>query len=131
MKNEPENESTPLAADTIIGSAVKIKGDLISTGNVSIHGAVEGQVQTDGDVVVGDSAKLSAQLTAQNAQIAGQVRGNITVAGLLKLTASASVHGDISAQTLEIEPGAVFVGKSSMAKENGEKTASDEAKSEA
>jgi len=125
-----QQEETLLSADTVIGSAVKVKGDLISKGNISIHGSVDGQVTTDGDVLVGDSAKLSAALTAQNAQISGTVRGNITVSGLLKITNSGIVNGDISAQILEIEPGAQFIGKCTMAKEKTDKIDKDRAKNE-
>jgi cytoskeletal protein CcmA (bactofilin family) len=114
-------EETLLSADTVIGSAVKVKGDLISKGNISIYGSVDGQVTTAGDVLIGDSAKLSASLAAQNAQISGIVKGNVTVSGLLKITSSGVVQGDISAQTLEIEPGAQFTGKCSMPKEKIEK----------
>lgn len=130
MKANKQDGGDFLTTDTVIGSAVKIKGDLVSSGNISIYGQVEGNVQTDGDILVGDSAKLTASLSAQNAQISGIVKGNVAVTGLLKLTSTGNIHGDITAQTLEIEAGATFTGKCSMAKEKVEKTGKYEAKNE-
>ena len=118
MKKEVLEQVSAAQTGSVIGASVKVKGNLVSEGNIEIHGEVEGEIKTLGDVYVGEGAKISADISAQNAEVAGKVKGNISVADHLKLSGTAEVKGDISAKTLGIDPGAVFVGKSSMARES-------------
>lgn len=102
---------TPKGQETIIAQGVRVEGDFVSQGSISIQGEVIGSVKTDADLEVGETAKIEASVSARNARIAGEIKGNVEVQERLDLLASARVLGDIAAQMLSIEPGASISGK--------------------
>lgn len=104
--------------ETIVGPSVKVEGDFISKGNVVIEGTVMGSVKTDQNLRVEEGAHISADVRANNIRVAGEIKGNVHVAGLLELTASARVFGDIETKTLVVAAGATLHGNCIM---DGEK----------
>jgi len=110
FKQSPESQPAS-SSETIIGPSVKIEGELKAVGNVSIEGLVTGSVSTDKDVLVGEKAVIVADVRAQNATIAGQVKGSIQISGHLTLRPSAKVQGDINTKTIAIESGAQINGQ--------------------
>ncbi|MEK7516151.1 MAG: polymer-forming cytoskeletal protein [Patescibacteria group bacterium] len=97
--------------ETIIAQGVRVEGDLVSQGPIAIQGEVIGNVKTDADLEVGETAKIEANVSARNARVAGEIKGNMEVHERLDLAASARILGDITAQTLTIESGASVNGK--------------------
>ncbi|KKR08559.1 MAG: hypothetical protein UT32_C0001G0079 [Parcubacteria group bacterium GW2011_GWC2_39_14] len=100
--------------DTLIGSSIKIEGDLVSNGSINVEGEVVGSLKTEKRLRVGEKAKVVADVKAQEAFISGTIQGNITVGGRLELSSTARVTGDIQSATLSIAAGAIFNGKSTM-----------------
>jgi len=113
--NDEDDYKNGAAEDTIIGSAIKVEGDLVSSGNIIVEGEVSGSVKTDKDLRIGEKSKITAEVSAREAFIAGKVRGNITIQNKLELASTAEINGDIVAATLIIAAGAVFNGKCTMA----------------
>lgn len=109
-----ENTQHAQPDDTIIGSTIKIEGDLVSNGNIIVEGEVLGSLKTEKSLRVGPEAKVKADIKASEALISGTVEGNVVIDGKLQLTETAVVNGDIKAKVLSIEPGAVFNGSCSM-----------------
>ncbi len=114
-----DEEYTPLAGtnddvETIVGPSVKVEGDFVSKGNVVIEGTVSGSVKTDKNLRVEEGASINANVKAQNVRVAGEVRGNVVVSGLLELTESARVLGDIQTKTLVVAAGATLHGNCKM-----------------
>ena len=100
--------------ETIIGKDTAIKGTINSKGTIRIDGKFEGDISTTGNIMVGDNAIITAQVTALNATIAGTVYGNVEVSEKLELLASAKMYGDIKVGVLTISPGATFKGACTM-----------------
>jgi cytoskeletal protein CcmA (bactofilin family) len=100
--------------ETVVGPSVKIQGDVISEGNIRIEGQVTGKVQTTQSVYIGDKAKITADVIAGSAIIAGEILGNIKVGNHLIMQGSAVIAGDISCSILRVEDGARFSGKCTM-----------------
>jgi cytoskeletal protein CcmA (bactofilin family) len=107
-KNDPSPR--PGSFETLLGKSIEIKGTVKSKGSLRIEGAVEGSIETLGDVTVSEGAVLNASLKAQSATVAGIVNGNVTCSGRLELYPSARVKGDVIASMLAISEGAVFEG---------------------
>jgi cytoskeletal protein CcmA (bactofilin family) len=101
-------------AETIVASGMRIDGELKSPGSVRIDGMVSGKVHSGGDVVIGPTAKIEADVIAINATIAGSVKGNITIKNSLLLTQTAHVLGNINCAQFGIEAGAFFSGQCRM-----------------
>ena len=102
-----ELESAPI--NTITSGSV-IKGNVNAHGDFRLDGTLEGDITLSGKLVVGEEGKITGNIICQNANIIGQVTGNISVKELLTLTHSAVVRGDILINRLSIEPGAIFSG---------------------
>jgi len=123
-KNDPQPKSGNF--ESLFGKSIEIKGTVKSKGSLRIEGAVEGSVETEGDVTISESALLNASLKANNATVAGTVNGNITCSGRLELYPSARVKGDIIAAMFAVSEGAVFEGHAQV--KEAAKTAQSEAK---
>jgi cytoskeletal protein CcmA (bactofilin family) len=122
-----ENKDKPVAvkndgAETIVGTSVKLKGNLHSSGDIIVDGAVSGELKTKGSVIVGPNANILANIKAQNVQVSGSVQGNIEASDKIQITETGRVLGDISAAVLSIAPGAIFTGSSKMADTHREPT---------
>jgi len=96
--------------ETVIAAGVKVEGDFTSPGNVRIEGIVKGSVKADGNLFVSDTARIEADVRADNAMIAGEVTGDLTVAEKLELSSTAKVNGNITARVMSVEAGAVISG---------------------
>jgi cytoskeletal protein CcmA (bactofilin family) len=97
-------------AGTIIGPSVKIQGDISSDGSIQIEGQITGTVNSNQSVFIGKNAKLTADITANEADISGEVQGKLIISGLLILQATARVSGEITCPVMRMEDGAVFSG---------------------
>ena len=102
------------AAETIVGTSVKLKGNLKSDGDITIDGSVNGEIKTKGAVNIGPNAQVIANVKAKKVIVSGTVQGNIEASERLTLTETGRVYGDIVANVLSITAGAIFTGKSNM-----------------
>ena len=100
--------------ETIIGQSTTIKGSLSSSGSLRIDGQFDGDVNTTGDLIVGETARIKAQINVRNAVIAGTITGNMDVSEKLELYPTARVIGDLKVGTLIVGEGAVFKGNCEM-----------------
>lgn len=128
MFNKEEGRISPQEAETVIGPSVKVEGDFVGEGNVTVEGSVLGTLKTKQDLQVNEGAKIKANVEAQNVVIAGEVKGNIKVSEKIELKPSAQVNGDITCKIISIESGAVFNGKC-LCGEDASQTKIDSAKS--
>ena len=103
--------------ETVVGPSVKVQGDFISQGNIVIEGEVKGSIKTDKQLRVEEGAKIDADVSAEGALLAGEVRGNIHILGTAELTPTAKLYGDLEAKTLIVAAGAVLHGRVIMDEE--------------
>lgn len=101
-------------AETIIAQGVRLEGDFVSEGDVTIEGEVSGTVRTAANLVIGDQAKLRADVSARSATISGELRGNLFVSDRLDLKETAKIVGDVSANVLSVGAGAQINGTVTM-----------------
>ncbi len=100
--------------ETVIGPSVSIEGGFVSQGDVRIEGAVTGSIVTSGNLIVGEHAHINANLQANNAHVAGYIKGNLLVKERLELAATSKIDGDIATKVLVIAEGAQLSGKCNM-----------------
>ncbi|OGS67861.1 MAG: hypothetical protein A2Y96_02435 [Firmicutes bacterium RBG_13_65_8] len=100
--------------DTIIGRDAQLKGTVVSSGLIRIDGKVDGEIVHKGDIAIGESGEITANVKAHNVTVAGVVNGNIEATGKLELLPTARVTGDLSVATLVVGEGAIFKGSSDM-----------------
>jgi cytoskeletal protein CcmA (bactofilin family) len=100
--------------ETLIGHTTMIKGSMTSSGALRIDGQVEGDISTTADLIIGETGKIKATVSAKNAIVAGLVTGNMDINEKLELLPTAKVAGDLKAGVLIISEGAVFKGNCEM-----------------
>lgn len=112
--------------ENIIGPTSSFHGDLVCEGGVRIDGVLVGSVKSKGNVIIGETAKVEANLEGENVSVAGVVKGNITALGRLEILARGQVLGDVSVESLIIDEGGVFTGKVRMKELSGDASPSKE-----
>ncbi|MCC7448374.1 MAG: polymer-forming cytoskeletal protein [Anaerolineae bacterium] len=103
----------PVGFETVLGANSTLKGEFRSQANVRIDGTFEGKLEIDGNVLVGETARITADIHAKNISVAGAVRGNIS-GNKIQLLRTGRVWGDISATAITTEEGAFIDGKITM-----------------
>ena len=99
---------------TILGQGSAFEGKLTFEGTVRIDGDFSGEIRTDGTLMVGETAKVTAQIDAATVVIEGRVEGDIRASTLVELHKTAHAIGTLHTPSLEIERGAVFDGTTVM-----------------
>ena len=105
------SSSSPI--ESTIGSNTHIKGDIQGDGGLRVDGIVEGNIELTGNLVVTESAKIRAEIKANNISVAGAVQGNVT-ATRVEILDTGRVWGDLSVKSLLINEGAYFRGQTFM-----------------
>jgi cytoskeletal protein CcmA (bactofilin family) len=101
-------------SSTIIGKGTVLEGNIETLGNLRIEGKAIGNVKSKSKIALGDSSLVEGNIIAQNAEIAGEVKGFIEVSDLLILKSGSIIHGDIITNRIIIESGASFNGQCKM-----------------
>ncbi|MBL7852527.1 MAG: polymer-forming cytoskeletal protein [Cyclobacteriaceae bacterium] len=101
-------------SSNVIGKGTVLEGNIETSGNIRIEGKIIGNLKSKSKVALGNSSLVDGNVSAQNADIEGTVKGKVEIADMLVLKATATVHGDIVTGKLVVEPGAVFNGTCKM-----------------
>ena len=95
---------------SIIGEDLTIRGNVTSKGEIQVDGEIEGDIRC-GSLLLGDKSQVTGGVAAEDVMVRGHLVGSIR--GLrITLQAQSHVEGDIFHQSLAIEQGAYFEGKS-------------------
>jgi cytoskeletal protein CcmA (bactofilin family) len=100
--------------ENVIGATATLVGELKCDGGVRIDGVFQGNLETMGNVIVGETAKVVADIVGRNISISGAVKGNISASGRLEILSTGMVWGDIDVASFLIDEGGVFSGRSEM-----------------
>ncbi len=103
----------PVGFETVLGANSTLEGDLRSSANVRLDGTFTGTLEIGGNVLVGETAQINADINAKNISIAGAVRGNVN-GKKVQLLRTGRIWGDIHATALTTEEGAFIDGKITM-----------------
>jgi cytoskeletal protein CcmA (bactofilin family) len=109
MQQEKSNGGT-----TLIGAGTTLKGDVSSNSDLRIDGTIIGNIHSSAKVVVGANGSVEGDISGNQADIIGKVKGNIKVKDLLQLRGDSSVTGNLQAGKLQVEPSATFNGQCHM-----------------
>ena len=112
--NDTVRKTDPSSSINMIGAGTVITGDIKSKGDIRVDGSLNGSIETEGKVVVGQGGVVEGDVVCKDADIAGVLKAKISVSQLLSLKSSAKLNGDIITNKLSIEPGASFTGSCSM-----------------
>ncbi len=99
---------------TLLGKGSEFEGKLSFEGQVRIDGKYSGHIATKDTLVIGEGAKVNAEIQAGTVIVNGQVEGNIKATVMVELHPPARVRGSIEAPALSIDKGVIFEGTCKM-----------------
>lgn len=98
---------------TVLTADCEFKGALAFSGELQLHGRLEGTIESEGGALtIGEEALIKAEIKVNDVLIYGKVQGNISATGRVELRGKAEVYGDINSNRLAMDDGVIFVGKS-------------------
>lgn len=114
MFKKDQLDTPPDKVNTVIGKDTHFKGSIRAKGLIRIDGEMEGDVTTQGDVVIGESGRVALELKARNIAVAGRFEGALEAEGKLEIRSTGIVIGNIKTNGLLVDDGAVFSGNVEM-----------------
>jgi len=109
-----------ISINTIIGKGSAISGDMKVNGFIRIDGDIDGNLETDGNVIVGENARIRGDLTAKSVIIGGIIKGNIKANESVKILAEAAVIGDVISRKVQVDGSAIIHGHCISIKDEAE-----------
>lgn len=106
MAFKKKNEEKILDVDAAMQGSLNFKEPV----NLRINGKFEGNLETRGNLTIGSTATVLADIIGDNIIIGGKVKGRITAKERLTLLPSAIVEGDIYPAKLNVTEGAILEG---------------------
>ena len=99
-----------ISNNTLISLGSSVHGDVKAAGFLRVDGDVDGNLETAGNLIVTDKARIRGNVTARSSVIGGVVLGNVTSPEGVNLLSTSAVIGDIATKRLQIAEGVVFHG---------------------
>ena len=98
-----------------VGKGVEFKGTITYSGTVRIDGRLDGEIHTDGVLLIGEEATIQAKITAGTIVCKGKITGDVIAKDCVKLRAPAVMNGSVKTPVLSMEDGVLFNGALEMA----------------
>jgi cytoskeletal protein CcmA (bactofilin family) len=98
--------------DLRLGRGVRLEGKLMFSGTVRVDATFQGSIVTDGILVVGEDAKVDAEITCGTVIVDGEVNGNVKAKEAVELHATATLRGEVETPSLTVDRGAILEGAS-------------------
>lgn len=102
------------SSDLLLGAGAEFEGKLTFKGTVRIDAKFTGSIVTDDVLVVGEHARIDAEISCGTVIVHGEVNGNIKAKVAVELHHPAKVRGDIDSPSLMVERGVVLQGALKM-----------------
>ena len=96
---------------SMIGKSIVVKGEITASDPLYIYGRVEGLINAEAHrVTIGKEGKVKADISAREVVIMGEVCGNLDGGYRVEIRSGGSLTGDLTAQRICIEDGALLQG---------------------
>ena len=97
-----------------LGQGTRVVGKLVFSGPVELDGYIEGEIESQEKLIIGEGSEVKAKIVGSEIIIKGHVQGDIMASRKLSLQRPAKVVGNIASANLSIEEGVIFEGQCSM-----------------
>jgi len=100
----------PGQVETVIGPTTNFNGTVQNDGGLRVDGVFEGSVETGGNFIIGEEAKVMADVVAYNVSVAGSIKGNVK-ANRVEILSTGRVWGDITVKSFLVDEGGFICGE--------------------
>jgi cytoskeletal protein CcmA (bactofilin family) len=114
MTQPARRESMVGEINTLLGRGSEFEGKLTFEGTVRIDGTLRGEVFSDDVLIVGEGARVEAEIDVGEIIVQGAVMGNIRAKRSIELLTPGRVKGDLTTPSLQIDKGVIFEGRCFM-----------------
>lgn len=108
------NEANHGELNAFLGVGTEYRGKLDFVGTVRIDGSFEGEISTDGTLVLGREASIKGIVRVGELNSCGRIVGDVEVRGKAVLQKTSALEGSLVSEKLVVEQGAVLDGSISM-----------------
>jgi len=108
------DKGTGTGSTSLLSKEVKIEGEIQGSENLQVEGRFKGTIKLAGDVHIGLTGVVDADIEADNIIVQGQINGNVLARKQLQIQSTGKLLGDCTAQSIDIKEGALFEGRSKM-----------------
>lgn len=106
--------------DTVIGPGTVFEGNVKAIGVIRVDGSFNGEMVTQGDIIIGEKGNVEGILNARNMIVAGNSKAKLYCEGKLEVKSTGRIIGDVVVDSIVIEDGAIFKGHCQMKREEEE-----------
>ena len=107
-------KTTDENVDSLIGENIKIIGKIEGNGNLRIDGMVDGDIDYNGNIVIGETGKVNGDISAGEISLAGTIEGNISSSSKMVILPTGKLIGNIQVPSFIIHENAIFEGNCKM-----------------
>ena len=117
MLKRDELTSVPATSgdlNALLGRGSEFEGKLTFEGTVRIDGKFTGTIVTNDVLVIGEGAKVNAEISCGTVIVHGEINGNVKAKTAVELHHPARMRGNIETPSLMVEKGVIFEGQTKM-----------------
>ena len=100
--------------NALLGQGSEFEGKLTFEGTVRIDGKFNGEIFSDDTLIIGDGARVKAEIEVATVIVYGDVLGNIKAKTCVELHAPCKLKGNITSPQLVVDQGVLFDGNCQM-----------------
>lgn len=108
---KPKPAEQEEAKVNFIAPGTTIEGNIVSSDDLQVDGTVRGDIRTTKKLVLGPKSIVEGNVSAADAEVAGQITGTAECNGLLTIRSTCVIEGDIVTKSLNVESGSSFNGR--------------------
>lgn len=112
---------------SVIGSGMKVTGDIETTGVVRIDGTINGSIRGAKQVLLGRTGAIHGDVLADEAVLGGTVVGSVITAQRVEIQSTCSIEGDVQTKSIVVLEGGVINGTVRMDAATGTRPSSTSA----
>jgi cytoskeletal protein CcmA (bactofilin family) len=112
-------KSKASGSTSLLSKNVNIVGDIQGDEDLHVEGRFKGSIKITGNIFVGQTGLVEAEVEADNIVIQGKINGNVVARQQLEIQSLGELIGDCSAHSIDIKEGAIFEGRSNMIRAAG------------
>jgi cytoskeletal protein CcmA (bactofilin family) len=114
FRREASDDIPIYAVDNTLAPGTIVRGDVRGPGGFRIDGTVEGSVDVEGPVVIGESGAVEGVVRGTDVVVLGRVRGDVHASGHIELGPKGKILGDVTGDSFRVRKGGVLRGTTRM-----------------
>lgn len=97
--------------ETYISERMKLTGDIETDADISIDGVMQGNIHSQGHVMLGSTAHFEGNIECESILICGNFNGTVNAERLIEVKIPANIVGDLNADSVRVDSGVAIQGK--------------------